>query len=46
MLDTDRFNVANNEAFLTYLFEFLVSGQRTTETPTPTPTGNETSTSG
>ena len=44
VLDTDRFNVANNEAFLTYLFEFVVSGPRATQTPTPTATPTATAT--
>ena len=44
VLDTDRFNVANNEAFLTYLFEFLVSSPRATQTPTPTATPTQTPT--
>ena len=44
VLDTDRFNVADNEAFLAYLFEFLVSGPRATETPTSTATPTENGT--
>ena len=45
-LRSDRFNVADNEAFIAYLVEFMLQGdhqqpdtsQTTTETPTATPT--------
>ncbi len=43
-LDTGRYNVADNEAFLGFLVEFLLSGEREKETPTPTATPTPTST--
>lgn len=44
VLDTARYNVGANEAFLAYLFEFLVTGQRAAQTPTPSPTPSGTAT--
>lgn len=35
---TGEYNVADNEQFIAYLIEFLLSDERTTETPTPTET--------
>lgn len=41
---TGEYNVADNEQFISYLIEFLLSGERTTETATPTAAPTETAT--
>jgi hypothetical protein len=41
---TGEYNVADNEQFISYLIEFLLSGERTAETATPTATATETAT--
>lgn len=46
LLENGRHNVADNDAFISYVLEFTLSGdrERAPETPTPTPTPTQTPT--